>query len=163
MNTYFKIVLFSVVAIIVARYFFASNNEPIDVATTNVNLYYYNPSLDVVNGNVECSERGLVSVNRNIPKSNSVIKDTIELLIQGNLNDDEMSQGITTEFPLNGFILESTSLANEVLTLTFHDPNNQSSGGSCRTSILLAQVTATARQFEGVSEVKILPNEVFQP
>ncbi len=129
-----------------------------------VSLYYYNPELDKdASGNVLCSRKGLVAVSREIPVTQTPIQDTIRLLIAGNLTSAERAQGIGTEFPLAGFSLTGASLNNGTLTLEFSDPNNKTSGGSCRAGILWFQIEATAKQFPGVNIVKFIPDTLFQP
>lgn len=129
-----------------------------------VPLYYYNPKLDKDGvGNILCSKNGLVPVDRQIPITNTPIQDTINLLISGKITPSEKLQGITTEYPLQGFELIAASLNNSVLTLTFNDPNNKTSGGACRVGVLWFQIEATAKQFIGVSSVKFMPAELFQP
>ena len=133
-------------------------------ASKTVNLYYYNSNLDKDSaGNILCSRQGLVPVERQIPITNTPIQDTIRLLISGNLTEAEKAQGITTEYPLPEFSLEAASLNNGILTLTFDDPQNKTGGGSCRVGILWFQIEATAKQFSGVSQVRFMPEELFQP
>jgi hypothetical protein len=129
-----------------------------------VTLYYYNSNLDKDDtGNILCSKNGLVAVDRQIPITNTPIQDTINLLISGNITAAEKAQGITTEYPLQGLKLMAASLNGSVLTLTFNDPNNKTGGGACRAGILWFQIEATAKQFIGVSSVKFMPEELFQP
>jgi len=129
-----------------------------------VKLYYYNSKLDQdETGNILCSRKGLVAVERKIPLSKTPIQDTIKLLIAGQLTDTEKSQGITTEYPLEGFSLKSASLKDGVLTLEFEDPNYKTGGGSCRVGILWFQIETTAKQFPEVKKVRFLPEELFQP
>lgn len=129
-----------------------------------VTLYYYNPNLDKDGtGNILCSRNGLVAVDRQIPITNIPIQDTINLLILGKITAAEKTQGITSEYPLQGLKLISASLNGSVLTLTFNDPNNKTGGGACRVGILWFQIEATAKQFIGVSSVKFMPEELFQP
>ena len=130
----------------------------------SVNLYYYNSSLDQdETGNIMCSRNGLVSVQRNIPLTITPIQDTIKLLLSGELTREEISSGITTEYPLEGFELKGASLKDGVLTLEFNDSNNKTVGGSCRTGILWFQISETAKQFEEVDSVRFMPEELFQP
>jgi len=135
------------------------------VSTRKVLLYYYNPELDRdETGNIKCSRDGLVSVTREIPLSQTPIQDTIKLLIAGSLTKEEKSQGITTEYPLEGFSLVETNLKSDgTLILKFDDLLNKTSGGSCRVGILWFQIEATAKQFPEVKNVKFLPEELFQP
>jgi hypothetical protein len=129
-----------------------------------VKLYYYDQSLDKdVSGNILCSSKGLAAVKRMIPATLTPIQDTIKLLIEGNLTDEERKQGITTEFPLAGLSLKGASQNGSRLTLDLIDPNNKTSGGSCRAGILWFQIEATAMQFPGVVSVRPLDLTLFQP
>lgn len=129
-----------------------------------VTLYYYNPNKDVdAGGNILCSKQGLVPVTRQIPITLTPISDTITLLLKGELTAAERAQGITTEYPLPGLALAGAMLKNNALTLEFLDPQNKTGGGSCRVSVLWAQIEATARQFPEVKAVNFKPEELFQP
>jgi hypothetical protein len=129
-----------------------------------IKLYYYNPKLDTdASGNVACSKNGLVPVERTISKTITPIQDTIKLLLQGEISSDEKAQGITSEFPLLEVSLTGANLKDGVLTLSFNDPQNKTSGGSCRAGILWSQVEATAKQFPEVKSVKFIPESLFQP
>jgi len=131
-----------------------------------VKLYYYNPALDKdESGNIACSRKGLVAIEREIPITQTPIQDTIKLLLQGkeNLTQKEKAQGITTEYPLAGLWLKSVSLKEGVLTLEFDDSQNKTVGGACRVGILWLQIEATAKQFSQVRQVRFLPQELFQP
>jgi hypothetical protein len=129
-----------------------------------VSLYYYDETKDKDSGGkVLCSKQGLVPVERSVEKKDTIIQDTINLLIQGKLTDAEIKTGIDTEYPLSGFALESALLEKGVLSLTFNDPGNETRGGSCRTSVLKAQIIETAKQFAEVKSVVIEPYNLFQP
>jgi len=165
-----KIILICLVVLLFVfgfYYFFSlkkGNQEEASEQIVKVKLYYYNPNLDKdESGNILCSTKGLVPVEREIPLSNHLIKDTISLLLKGELTDIEKAQGITTEYPLEGFALKEAFLEDGLLTLSFVDPNNKTIGGSCRTSILWNQIQATAKQFPQVKEVIFLPETLFQP
>jgi len=130
-------------------------------------LYYYNPEKDKdENGNIKCSRDGLVAIERQIPISQTPIKDTIELLLRGkeNLTESDLEKGIQTEYPLEGFRLKSVNLKEDgTLILEFEDPLNKTVGGACRVGILWFQIEATAKQFPQVKKVKFLPEKLFQP
>lgn len=129
-----------------------------------VDLYFYNPDLDKdESGNIACSRNGLVRVTRQIPLTQTPIQDTLRLLLKGELTEEERSQGIETEYPLEGLKIEGASLSDGVLTVEFSDPNNKTVGGSCRVGILWFQIESTAKQFPEVNEVRFLPEELFQP
>lgn len=129
-----------------------------------VTLYYYNQSEDVdADGNILCSDQGLVAVERKMPVSQTPVQDAIRLLLEGDITAQEAAAGIETEFPLAGLELIGANLEDGTLTLEFDDPQGATSGGSCRVSILRAQIEETALQFGEVDEVEILPEDIFQP
>jgi hypothetical protein len=128
-----------------------------------VKLYYYDPMRDQGAGGAQCSKSGLVAVERVIPQTTTPLKDTVQLLLRGELSDEERAAGITTEFSLPGVSLTDATLTNGIATLTFADPQNKLSGGSCRVAILWAEVEATAKQFPSVVSVHFKPETLFQP
>lgn len=141
--------------------------EVIERQNQEIQLFYYSPGNDEdATGNIQCSRQGLVAVARTIDGTGAVtdqIERAITLLLQGQLSSTERAQGIQTEFPLEGFFLQTVDLREGVLRLTFTDPNQRSSGGSCRAGVLWFQIEATAEQFPGVRQVKFLPEDLFQP
>lgn len=111
-------------------------------------------------------------VNRELPKSVTTLADSVNyLLTTFKLTDNEKAAGLRNEFEnpdylakRDAFKLKSATVNNLVASLTFEDPQAFSSGGSCRSSILLAQIVQTAKQFPTITSVKILPeNTLFQP
>lgn len=130
-------------------------------------LYYYRPEKDKdETGNTKCSRDGLTAIEKEIPLSQTPIQDTIKLLLKGkeNLTPDDISQGITTEYPLEGLKLKSANLKPEgTLILEFEDLLNKTVGGACRVGILWFQIETTAKQFAEVKKVQFLPEELFQP
>lgn len=131
--------------------------------TQTVKLYFYNPALDQGVGGVQCTSKGLVEVVRTIPKTETPLQDSIRLLLEGRITDEEKAIGVTTEFPLSGVSLKGANIKDGVATLEFIDPQNRTGGGSCRVAILWAQIEKTAKQFTSVKEVKFIPEELFQP
>ncbi len=130
---------------------------------TEISLFYYNSENDKdEQGNVLCSEKGLVPIKAFLPSDN-IIKETIQLLIQGNVPEGAKNEGVSTEYPLEGFELKEAENKNGVLTLTFVDPYSKTTGGACRTTILYLQIEKTAKQFADVKEVVIKPDYLFQP
>ncbi len=164
--------LIILVILLIGIFLIYSKTNHIPVASENnqtikVLLYYYNPLLDKdENGNIQCSEKGLIAIEREIPFTKTPIKDTLNLLLKGkeNLTPEDLSEGITTEFPLEEFSLKELNLhSDRTLILQFEDPLNKTSGGSCRVKILWLQIEKTAQQFEEVKKVEFLPEELFQP
>ncbi|MFA6338681.1 MAG: GerMN domain-containing protein [Candidatus Paceibacterota bacterium] len=128
-----------------------------------VKLYFYNPELDQGPGGAQCSRKGLVEVERVISATTTPLEDTINLLLRGELSDEEKANGISTEFPLSGVTLKSVVIDEGVATLTFNDPKFKTSGGSCRVGIIRFQIEATAKQFPSVTSVRFMPEDLFQP
>jgi len=131
---------------------------------SKINLYYYNANKDKDDsGNVQCSREGLVAVERSIAVSQTPIQDAIKLLLEGKITEEERDEGISSEYPLLGFSLKGAALKDGILTLEFDDAEGQTIGGSCRVGVLWYQIEATAKQFEGIDEVRFIPEDIFQP
>lgn len=129
-----------------------------------VQLYYYNEEKDkeLNEGEIACTPEAVLPVERKV-ESENLIEDTIRLLIQGNLTEEEKEQGFTTEFPHQEFRLIESVLEEGTLTLVFTEVPGFTTGGSCRVGILRAQIEKTAEQFSEVEEVIIEPETLFQP
>lgn len=139
--------------------------EPVAESQT-VRLYYYNEPADrqlSENNEPQCSEEAILPITRSITTSETPIEDTINLLLAGEITETESNNGFSTEFPNPQFSLVNSSLNDGVLTLEFTEVPGFTSGGSCRVTLLAGQITKTASQFPEVREVKILPEEIFQP
>lgn len=157
-----------VLAALGAWYFYAQKTPDVPSATPDsrtvpVTLYYYDPARDQGPGGAQCGAAGLAGVERRLPESETLLADTIRLLLRGEISDEERARGIATEFPLAGVELVSASTVDGVATLAFSDPQNKTGGGSCRVSMLWAQIEATAKQFPGVTSVRFAPDDLFQP
>lgn len=130
----------------------------------SVSLYLYNEELDTdAEGMVMCSPDSVVATERSILATQSPARAVVELLLAGGVTDAEAAAGLSTEYPLAGVSLSDISLTDGVLTIVLDDPSFATSGGSCRVTILRAQLEKTALQFATVDEVVILPEELFQP
>lgn len=110
-----------------------------------------------------CSEKGVVPVSRTIALTTTPIQDAVRTLLSSGLTEAERAGGLSSDFPLTGLALTGATLKDGVLTLSFIDPQLKTGGGSCRVGILRRQIEATARQFDGVRHVRIIPEELFQP
>ena len=168
------VILILIILILLLGGLFFIKREPADEAPRkdplptededmSILLYYYNPDLDEGPGGVKCSRDGLVAVERTIPRTITPLRASIDLLLKGELTAQEKADGLTTEFPLPGFSLETASIVDREAVLSFNDPQNSSSGGSCRAGILRFQIEATAKQFPTVDSASFLPEELFQP
>jgi len=136
---------------------------PDTTAQYTVTLHYYNQIKGEEVGD-PCSPDAVLPVEREIPATITPIQDTIRLLIEGNLTEEERAAGFSTEFPHPEFKLLGATLKDGILTLEFADPALFTIGGSCRVLLLAAQIEKTAKQFPEVEEVRFEPEEsLFQP
>jgi len=126
-----------------------------------VELYYYKASDDK---EVSCDSDFVLPVERSVINNEDIIKNTIELLIQGNLTQSERNDGFETEFPNIDFKLLNAELSDKgTLTLTFTEVPGFTTGGSCRTGLLAAEIIKTAKQFKEVRKVVLEPESLFEP
>ncbi|MDE2019466.1 MAG: GerMN domain-containing protein [Patescibacteria group bacterium] len=132
-------------------------------ATIPIVLYFYDPAQDQGPGGSQCGRNGLVAVNRVLPQTQTPLRDTIALLLRGEITAEERARGLTTELPLPGVALADAEIQDGAATLTFTDPQNRTSGGSCRAALLWREIEATAKQFPSVQSVRFLPEYLFQP
>lgn len=131
--------------------------------TRTVEFFYYNAEQDKdEQGQLLCSQEGLVPVSREVAADAST-QNILEQFLRGELSDEERAAGVTTEFPLERLTLDTVQQQDNTLILTFSDPLNKTSGGSCRASILWAQIEATTKVIKNVEQVQFLPEELFQP
>ena len=130
-----------------------------------VKLFYYNKEEDKNSeGEIMCHRESVQPVERIIP-AQEPIKETIDLLLEGDIRPEEKQQSFQTEFPNPEFQLKEMDLNENTgkLTLTFTEVPGFTSGGSCRMGLLKAQIEKTAKQFPDVQEVVIEPESLFQP
>lgn len=132
--------------------------------TVTVKLYYYNQEKDrEIAEYMPGSPEAILPLEREIPYSDTLISDTIDLLLEGALTEDEKDAGFMTEFPGPNFRLVDTQLEDGTLLLIFEDPEFFTVGGSMRTGIMATQIMKTALQFPEVNEVRFENDELFQP
>ncbi|MDP3953904.1 MAG: Gmad2 immunoglobulin-like domain-containing protein [bacterium] len=132
--------------------------------TREIKLYYYNQKRDrEIAEYIPCDPEAVLPVSREIFLSQTPIQDTINLLLQGQVTQEEKEAGFSPMFPLEGVKLVGANLKDGVLTLEFEDPFSQTGGGSCRVRLLWAEVEKTAKQFPEIQQVRFLPEEIFQP
>lgn len=154
-----------VIVIVLAIVLFAIfNSQPVqnepEVNKIPVLLFYYKQSDDE---SLACGPDAILPVMREIEATQTPIQDTINLLIKGELTEEERALGFTTEFLNPDFKLLGANLKDGVLYLEFTEVPGFTTGGSCRISLLTNQIIKTAKQFPGVNEVVLLPESLFQP
>jgi hypothetical protein len=114
-------------------------------------------------GNILCSSKGIVAVPKKVSAEEYTITRALHELMRGELTARQKAEGLSTEFPLSGLSLVGVAVEGGTAEITFIDPLSRTSGGSCRVSVLRAQIEATVSQFPGVSRVVLKPAEAFQP
>lgn len=127
-------------------------------------IYVHHPLVDTaLHGHMACSPDAVLPLPRWVPSADTPLRDTLELLIRGALTDDERAVGFSTGFPLPGLVIESLTLVDRTLTIAFSDPQYSTTGGTCRVTLLWAQIEKTALQFTGIDHVVHDPADLFQP
>lgn len=138
---------------------------PTATTPTTVNLYYFNELEDsTLPIEQQINTSSILPIQRTIRSSQNLIADTIKILLQGNLSEQERDAGFITEFPNAQFKLLDTQLdAQWTLTLTFNEVPWFTTGWSARMLILSKSIEKTARQFPQVKKVVFQPETLFQP
>lgn len=135
-------------------------NEP-----AAVKLYYFNEKEDKkLDPAQQVNINSILPVSRTITATNDIIRETINLLLEWALTNDEVRQGFTTEFPSQQFHLVNYQLStNWVLTIEFNEVPWFTSWWSARMLILSNSISKTLLQFPQVKKVLFTPETLFQP
>ncbi len=135
------------------------------VSGTAVKLYYFNQIQDQkLSPEQQININSILPITRNLSASQNIIKDTINLLLEWNLADEDIKQWFITEFPNKYFHLVDSQLAEDgTLTLQFNEVPGFTDGWSARMLMLSNSIIKTAEQFPGVKSVKVIPETLFQP
>ena len=128
--------------------------------TLRIKLYYYNKFRD--KEGIQ-DPQAIVPLELEIPRSQTPVKDTVELLLSRQLSWKEKAAGFSTEFPNPKFKLLGLNLKSGVLILKFTEVPGFTSGGAARVNILASQIRKTALQFSQVKKVQFEPEYLFQP
>lgn len=141
-----------------------SNNVQALWAQT-VRLFYFNQTEDnKLPVAQQLNSASVLPIERVISWSKNIIEDTINILLDWNLTNEERAQWFTTEFPNQDFRLVSSNLLSDwTLELTFSEVPGFTSWWSARVFILRSAIEKTAKQFAEVKIVKLLPETLFQP
>jgi hypothetical protein len=143
----------------------SEGNNPQVLWPQTVKLFYFNQlednKLPIAQ---QLNSASVLPIQRVISWSKNIIEDTINSLLEWNLTSEERTKWFTTEFPNEYFRLMSSNLKSDwTLELTFNEVPGFTSWGSARVFILRAVIEKTAKQFDNVKAVKILPDTLFQP
>ncbi len=124
---------------------------------TKVKLFFHNTNLDA-----ECENT--VAITREIPKTPSIGRATIEALIKGVTQEDKNKGYSTLINP--GVKINSFTIENGIAKIDFSPELEKDSGGSCRALGIRSQITQTLKQFPTITEVQISVNgntNILQP
>lgn len=132
---------------------------------TEVSLFYFNSLTDAkLPIEQQININSIQPVKRLISNSKNIIRDSINLLLAGDLSQIEKTNWFTSEFPNKSFRLINMDLsADGILSLTFTEVPWFTSGWSARMAIMANSIIKTAKQFPQVKEVKFTPEWLFQP
>ena len=137
---------------------------PVRLAASDVmavKVFFNNSKLDP-----EFSCNKVFPVDRAIALTQAPAKAALELLLAGNLTDEEKSDGFGTSINPNVKI-QGLSIENSVARVDFNGQLEYQVGGSCRVAAIRAQITQTLMQFPTVNEVIISINgrteDILQP
>lgn len=138
---------------------------PQAIEPTTVQLYYFNELEDSkLPTEQQINTSSILSVDRTITASDNLIADTIKLLLQWELSEEEKDAGFVTELPHADFVLLDSKLDSDgTLTLTFSEVGWFTTGWSARMLILSNSIKQTALQFAQVQRVIFEPDTLFQP
>ena len=127
-------------------------------------LYYYNLEKDKeIDESIPCSADAVLPVNREVPESMNKPAEALKMLLKGEITEEEESKGFQTEFEPGKLELLSISISDGTATIEFEDDGGFTSGGSCRTGLLAAQIKKTLLQFDTIDKVVFLNEAMFQP
>lgn len=142
---------------ILSTFKFVENSEN----KMNIKLYYFNETEDLKKADyLPCESSSVLSVERQIAVTQTPIKDTINLLLEGKLTDSEKQQGYKPK--ASGVLkLKSANLKDKKLILDFETIG--SLGGSCLNNLIWTEISKTAKQFSGVETIEIMPESLLEP
>lgn len=123
-------------------------------------LFYYNQLEDKEN---TCDYSFIMPVEREVAADGDIIKNTVELLIEGQLTEKEKTDGFIADFSQDFRLLESNLSDNGTLTLEFTEVSGFTSGNSCQTGLLFEEILKTVRQFPQVKIIIFKPDSLFEP
>lgn len=111
----------------------------------------------------EC--QNVLAVERIIPKTKSLAKDTLETLLNG-LFAVEYENGLVNSIN-PGVKIQKLNIKDKIAYVDFDETLQLNVGGSCRVSAIRAQITETLKQFESIDKVVISINgrteDILQP
>ncbi len=116
--------------------------------TTRVKVYFNNDELDP---EVSCNE--VFPVEREIPKTQAIVREALEELIKGPTTNEKNQNYITNINP--GVKIQKLTIDNGLAEVDFDKTLEQAVGGSCRATAIRSQITETLKQFSTVSNVII--------
>lgn len=127
----------------------------------SVLLYYYNKTDDK---DSTYEYRFVKPVERQVSLGKDKIGTVVNLLLKGNLTEEEKSEGFVTEYPNSAFKLVGSELNdNGRLVLEFTEVPGFTSGTSPQVGIMMEEILKTVRQFPEVKSIVFKPDTLFEP
>ncbi|MEK7653201.1 MAG: DUF333 domain-containing protein [Patescibacteria group bacterium] len=129
--------------------------------TTKLKIYFNNTKLDPA---MTCNK--VFPVDRVVAKTETPAKAALELLLAGELTQDEAQAGYETNIN-PGVKLQKVTIVSGTAKADFDEQLEYQVGGSCRVAAISAQIIQTLKQFSTVKKVIISINgrteDILQP
>ncbi|MDD5750630.1 MAG: GerMN domain-containing protein [Candidatus Pacebacteria bacterium] len=126
-----------------------------------VKVFFNNSKLDP-----EFSCNKVFPLDRAIAATQAPARAALELLLAGNLTDEEKADGFGTSIN-PGVRIQGLAIEDGTARVDFSGNLEEAVGGSCRVSAIRAQITQTLTQFPSVKDVVISVNgrieDILQP
>jgi len=122
-------------------------------------LYYYNQLKDENN---TCSFGFIEPIEREISASGDIIKQTVDLLIAGQLTKEEKLAGLKSESNSEFKLLKYNLSDSGTLTMEFTEIPGLTSGNSCNVGLMMQEILKTVRQFPQVKRIVFKPDSLFE-
>ncbi len=127
----------------------------------SVKVFFNNSKLDP-----EFSCDKVFPVDRAIAATQAPGRAALDLLLKGNLTDEEKADGFITNIN-SGVQIQKLTIENGIAKVDFSEELEKAVGGSCRVAAIRAQIAETLKQFPTVNEVIISINgrveDILQP
>lgn len=115
----------------------------------DVRLFFSNTQKDP--NMPDCSN--VYAVGRSIPFTQAVARVSLERLLQGP-TEDEKKKGYITSIP-RGVLIRSLRIENKTAYADFNAQLESDTGGSCKVTAIIAQISQTLKQFDTIDSVVI--------
>lgn len=122
--------------------------NPNESSTSLIKVYFGNSKLDP---EISCNK--VFAVDRVIPKTQSVARKALEVLLEG-VSQAEYEAGYYTSLN-SGIKINSINIEGDTAKADFNEMLEQGVGGSCKVTAIRAQINETLKQFPTIKNAVI--------